>query len=150
MLCVSVLLILLAALAAVFDLRTSKIPNTLLLWGMLLIFPARLLFDVPEVLLPALSGSVLVMLCLFPFFCAGALGAGDIKLLAVLGLGLTPDGLLNLLFASFLIGAAGGLLLMAVNRGERQSRLHFAPAICLGLLPAICLNSQPLIRLPDF
>ncbi len=150
MLCISVLLILLAALAAVFDLRTSKIPNTLLLWGLLLIFPARLLFDAPEALLSALTGSVLVMLCLFPFFCAGALGAGDIKLLAVLGLGLTPDGLLNLLFASFLIGAAGGLLLMAVNRGERQSRLHFAPAICLGLLPAICLNSQPLIRLPDF
>ena len=137
MLFISALLIALAAGAAIIDLRSAKIPNLLLIEGACLLLPARMYFDSPEALLGgALCG--LVTVCgLFPFFCLRALGAGDIKLLGLLCLGLSPKKTAVLVLASFLIGAIGGLLLIAFAGGKRKSKVHFAPAVFLGLLTAL-------------
>jgi leader peptidase (prepilin peptidase) / N-methyltransferase len=76
------------------------------------------------------------------------MGMGDVKLAAVLGLGLGYLGW-GRLFAGFLIafaaGAAGGLLLIAAKRAGMKSEVPFGPYLALGTVYAI-LFGAPLAR----
>ena len=68
-----------------------------------------------------LAGGALPFLLLFPFFCFRMIGAGDIKLLTVLGVLFGAAGSLWCLFWSFAIGSVFSVGLMAANQnaGER-------------------------------
>jgi leader peptidase (prepilin peptidase)/N-methyltransferase len=63
------------------------------------------------------------------------LGGGDVKLLGLLGLVLGWAGwgvLMSGVFAGFLIGALGSLLLMAVGRAGWRTRVAFGPPLLVG------------------
>jgi leader peptidase (prepilin peptidase)/N-methyltransferase len=65
----------------------------------------------------------------------GGLGGGDVKLLGLLGLVLGWAGwgvLMSGVFAGFLIGALGSLLLMAVGRAGWRTRVAFGPPLLVG------------------
>lgn len=99
------------------DLVARRIPNSLILAGLLaalachLLLPAGRGLFMPEAGSPGLGQAVLGMLCggavLFPLWAAGVLGAGDVKLMAVLGAFLGPWQVCG---ALLLTAAAGGLL----------------------------------------
>ncbi len=140
MLFLDICLFSLALLAAFYDTRTSKIPNALLLRGLGFILPLRLLLDTPQGVLLGMFGAFMLCASMFPFFSVGALGAGDIKLLALLALGMDPLSALQMVFASFLAGSLFSLGLLAMNRGKPVERVHLAPAICVGVLAALILG----------
>jgi leader peptidase (prepilin peptidase)/N-methyltransferase len=71
-----------------------------------------------------------------------ALGGGDVKLLGLLGLVLGWAGwgvLMSGVFAGFLVGALGSLLLMAVGRAGWRTRVAFGPPLLVGAYVALVL-----------
>jgi prepilin peptidase CpaA len=78
----------------------------------------------------AVAGTLVGFLILLPFHWCGAMGGGDVKLMAVYGALLGPSGiLLAAVFAAVFGGlsAAGTLLLK-----PRTAAIPYAPAIVLG------------------
>jgi prepilin peptidase CpaA len=91
------LVVILTAIAAVWDLRTGQIPNPLVGLGALVCGVAVLLggsllepMSVLRLLLGMAMGMVLVSVVPLVLFRAGGLGGGDVKLLAVVGAALGP------------------------------------------------------------
>lgn len=69
------------------------------------------------------------------------MGGGDVKLLALLGLYLGPDGGLLLL----ILACIAGLVLAAILRAGRDRAFPFGPAIALAAWPAVLL-AQPILE----
>lgn len=120
----------LALAAAVWhDVKARRIPNSLILAGtaaallLHLAMPAgEGLFRDPAGspgLLTALAGFASGLLLLLPFYIMRALGAGDVKLMAMTGAFLGPAGVAG---ATLLAMLAGGLLALAVALWSGQLR----------------------------
>jgi prepilin peptidase CpaA len=126
LLCLAVLASLLAA-ALWHDLHTRRIPNRLVLWGTLtgLILNSFVpsgagLFDAAFGglgLAQALAGAGAGLALLLPMYLLRALGAGDVKLMAMCGAFLGPDAVLEATLLTFLCG--GVLALAAALVGQR-------------------------------
>lgn len=111
------------------DLRSRRIPNRLVWTGMLAgvalqtALPAGAgLYSAPFGALglgAALAGLALGLALLLPMYALGALGAGDVKLLAMTGVFLGPRELLG---AALLTLLSGGLLALAVALAHGQLR----------------------------
>jgi prepilin peptidase CpaA len=116
------LLYTLLALAVWNDVLTRRIPNLLVLTGMLLglllnsIFPAGAgLFSAPGGaigFLVALEGAALGMAMLLPLYAFGAMGAGDVKLMAMVGAFLGPEQIFGTAMLTLL---SGGVLALVVS-----------------------------------
>ena len=77
---------------------------------------------------------------------AGAMGMGDAKLAALIGLVAGWPTVLVALFVAFALGALCGVLLMAAGRLGRRDPLPFAPALAVGAATA-ALAGRPLAGL---
>lgn len=133
------ILITLLSVAAMLDLFYAKIPNWIILSGLIsaLIIP---LYSVgvsgigkyfAGMMIPLLTGVIV-----FEF---GVLGAGDIKLFSVIGAFLGVRGVLGSFCAAVLIGAIeGGFKIIIVERWRRypigRVTIRFALPILLGTL----------------
>lgn len=157
-----------AALAAVTDYRSGLIPNRLIIAGFALVIGLRVLaalLDRHSGQLAALAlGTVISGLIPLALYICRALGAGDVKLMALCGAGLGPvAGLESELYAFgfgalYALGAAaysgvlwqtlrGSAVLITnpiVPRRVRkpvplpaQRMLPFGPAICAGVVTAV-------------
>jgi prepilin peptidase CpaA len=111
----------LLALAVWNDVLTRRIPNRLVLLGTLIglvmnsVFPLGAgFFSEPSGavgFLAALGATCLGLATLLPLYAIGAMGAGDVKLMAMVGAFLGPDGVLGAALLSLL---AGGILALAI------------------------------------
>lgn len=134
-----VLLACLLAWAVASDVRSRRIPNQLVLLGLLsalalqaTVTPGAGLFSEPFGalgLLKAAAGMVLGLLLLLPMYALGAMGAGDVKLMAMLGAFLGPLDILGAGLASVL---AGGVLALLV-------------ALCQGSLRKVSGNVKVMV-----
>jgi prepilin peptidase CpaA len=115
--------------AAVEDLRRRQVPNWLTAGGA----AAGLAYATRggwHGFALAAAGVIVGFLILLPFQCCGAMGGGDVKLMAAFGALLGPAGiLLAALFASIAGGVwtAGALLYR-----PRMASIPYAPAVVLG------------------
>ena len=78
-------------------------------------------------------------------FSKGGLGAGDVRLMAVLGwhLGfLSYSAAIWAVFAACCFASIFGLALVAVRRGSLQHRIAFGPFLALGTVTAIFANEM--------
>lgn len=116
-------------MAAWIDLRTRRIPNALVASGMLCGLAVQALAPAGTGLfayqwgglgaLQALLGLAAGLALFMPLYLLRAVGAGDVKLLAMVGVWLGP----RLLFSTTLmILLAGGLLALIVMLASRSSR----------------------------
>ena len=137
------------SIATVCDLMTRRIPNALLLLGL---FFALLLAYVNggiSLLLTSVLGSGVGFLSLIYPYSKSLIGAGDVKLMAVVGAFLGPYlTLLTILYASIFGGliialylAYKGLLMQSVSRlfqlNFSSLRIPYAFAISLGACLAL-------------
>ncbi|MBB5608635.1 MULTISPECIES: prepilin peptidase [unclassified Janthinobacterium] len=129
LLCLSMLAALLGT-ALWHDLRTRRIPNRLVLLGTLAgialhasLSPGAGLFEVPFGglgFLPSLAGSAIGLSLLLPMYLLRALGAGDVKLMAMCGAFLGPQATLEAVLLTLL---SGGVLALAAALAGRRLRL---------------------------
>ncbi len=113
-------LLIFTLVCAISDLRTHKIPNRLILCGlvwalMCRLFPASLPppgLRVPESWLDAAAGFLIPVLLLGPLAALRMIGGGDVKLLAVIGLQLGAKNSIDILISSFLFAALWSVVLI--------------------------------------
>ena len=132
-------LLVLLVLALRYDIGGYRIPNTLVYGGALL--GVLLNSCLPGGLGPlaALQGLSLALLLLLPAYGLGAMGAGDVKLLAMVGAFLGPWQVLGVLLATFLAG--GMLALWMLLHHRRRPVLVDAPKITLPYAVAIAAGT---------
>ena len=100
-----------ALVAVICDLRSRRIPNVLTFGAALAALIYGTLDGGGPGLMQALTGWFLAAALFFPLFALGGMGAGDVKLLAALGAWLGPaDAVYLAIFASM----AGGVVGIAV------------------------------------
>src|ERR1022692_3110667 len=86
------------------DLRQHRIPNPLIIIGLILGFAFQLAAGAAHGVWWGLLGAALGLVCFMPFYALRAMGAGDVKLMAVVGFFLGPKGLLYAVVFSLLAG----------------------------------------------
>ncbi len=117
------------AVAVLIDLRLRKVPNLLIIAGLL----AALASNIAEIrtseifessgnaigLLSALLGIAVGFAALFPLYALRAMGAGDVKLMMMVGAFLGPMQTLGVVVLTF---AAGGVLAILMALWQRSFR----------------------------
>jgi prepilin peptidase CpaA len=116
-------------LAVVEDLRRRQVPNWLTAGGVL----AGVACATPggwHAVATAWAGALAGFLLLLPLHYLGAMGGGDVKLMAAYGALLGPAGVLPAAIFAGVIGGvcAAGMLLLR----PRTAAIPYAPAIVLG------------------
>jgi len=113
----SALLLGVVAAAVYTDLRFGRIPNGLTLGGAALGLLLKLLSGGLQGALAGVEGWLLGAGLLFAFFALGAMGAGDVKLLAAVGAIEGPAFAFN---AFVFTGIAGGVIALLVTLKRRR------------------------------
>ena len=122
----------LATVAATIDARCRRIPN----WLNLIIAITGLGFAMKGQLNMGIGTSLLGLLCgfllLFPAFAIGAMGGGDVKMLAAVGTWTGPLGIVIVLLAATVAGAIIAII-QAAYSGKLASLLHNSGLLVLNL-----------------
>lgn len=117
------LLLLLLCLAALTDLKTDRIPNGLIVTGIIIGVSGNLWYRM-DLLQHAVS-MFLAFTLMYPLFKIGALGAGDVKLFIVIGSFVEAKEFLVILVSAFMIGAVFSLLKLLVEHNGRERICYF-------------------------
>ena len=140
------ILMLLLTAAAVCDYRTHRIPNWLVLSGVLFgviyntVLPP---FPHDNIFFP-LAGLGLGLLLFLPLYLIRAMGAGDVKLLAMVGAFLGAGETFLAALASIIVGGVLAILFV-LARGTALRMFHnLATLLQLGLLGALARSAPSL------
>jgi prepilin peptidase CpaA len=141
-----VILICLVAQAAVTDLAMRKIPNALILSGLLLALILHLLAGQPWAPVTQwLAGCLAGFFLFLPLYLLRGMAAGDVKLMAMVGAFSGPLAALRIAVLSYLIGGVLALLLLLLSGRWRDSRRNLAQ-ICKPML--LRMLGVPLLPVP--
>lgn len=111
------------AVAAFFDVRQRRIPNSLILAGLTASLPMAAVSAGVGGMLDALAGLLVGGGMLLPFFALGLLGAGDVKLMAVVGSLAGLGGIWQVLLYTAL---AGGILGVVAILASARAKAFFS------------------------
>ena len=115
------------------DLTTDRISNRLILFGLFLGLPYQILLNGARGILVFLLNGCVPILLFFLFYRIKALGAGDIKLLSVLGVFLDKGLYFRVILYIFASGAVIGVIKLFV-RGVLTKRLCVLGKYAAGVL----------------
>jgi len=121
-------------ISTVFDLVSRRVPNPLLFSSLLiLIFIASLsgFYELLRLLVGALFGLVLIL----PAYLCRSMGAGDVKLVGVVGAAVGALHVPSILLSTILIGGLiSSVCLLSKNKKLQESGIPYAIAITGGVL----------------
>lgn len=126
------------------DLDHQIIPNTINLFALIVFLGSNLTLgyiDWKEALIGSLVGGGFLFL-LVVLSRGAAMGMGDVKLMAVLGLFLGWRSALLTLFLSFILGGLFGVLLLLLKRKGRKDAIPFGPWIALAATVSILYGNE--------
>jgi prepilin peptidase CpaA len=133
--------------AAWTDARTRRIPNALVLAGVVAGLCIGFASGGTDGLMSAVGGLMLGLCVLLPAYAVGALGAGDVKLVAAVGAFVGPRGLLGALVLTVLVGGVMALIVAirahAVGQLARNLKL-----IVIGGVVDLALRKVPTAAAP--
>lgn len=120
----TIILCSLLLLTLLVDIRIHRIPNILIFFGLFFGICCQICsMDMTRVLC-GIAGSMLAVILLYPLFLIRVLGAGDIKLLSVLGMFFGWRGSIYCIGYSFLIGALFSIIYMLYHQTLFQRFFH--------------------------
>lgn len=137
-----IILLCLVCQAAASDLAWRRVPNVLVLAGLLLALALHWRLGGGNALLgQALAGAGVGLLLFLPMYALGGMAAGDVKLMAMAGSFVGPAQALQLGALSALAGGVLALCWLAVARarGTVADGMPYAVAIALGTIATIAL-----------
>lgn len=135
--------------AAVIDFQVKKIPNKIVLillavrtvfitWGIIFENDSLKLSILRAVIGMVLGGGIM-LICMF--FSKGGVGAGDMKLFAVIGFCFGLTGIVQVMIYSLLISAVFCIGLLIFQKAKMRTTVPMAPFILTGLTVYYLLNS---------
>ncbi len=126
--------------ASVTDIRERRIPNELILIGLVI---AAAVAATSGRWLDALAGGVLgvAILTLPRLVARDAVGLGDVKLAGVVGMGVGVTGVVAVVGVAVLTAAAVMGLVGLMSGGRRDRSLPFAPFLAAGTLAVLMVNT---------
>jgi prepilin peptidase CpaA len=123
-------------MVALIDLRTQRIPNALSATAALLGLIAQVSLNGAPGLLSALAGAAIGLGMFLPFYLLRAVGAGDVKAMATVGIFLgaqaTPLAVAFTLLAGSIVGVMVLLLQSSAAAATRTRRFAYGGAIAVG------------------
>ena len=128
-------------LCAVIDLKVKKIPNKIIL----ILFVVRIVglifeyihdgaFSTDKLIFSGLGllvGGLFMLICML--LSKGGVGAGDVKLIAVIGLYYGLAGVLSILMVTLFFAAIYSIVMLLTKKAKMKSTLPMAPFIFIGL-----------------
>jgi len=140
---VALLLIGLLIIVFVTDITYMIIPNKILLF-FLPLFVLMRMFTPLNPWYDSFIGAVVGfgLLASIIILTKGGMGAGDMKLFAVLGIVLGWKGILVTLFLASFLGAIFGLFLIRINKANRKHPIPFGPYIVVAALISYFYGEQ--------
>lgn len=128
------------AMSAGIDLKIYKIPNRLILVGLvirtvLLIIEACLFQEtIKRSLFTSIGGGLFAfsLMMILSFVTKRGIGYGDVKLFTLIGYCLGISDTYSVLFYSVLFAAIVGIYLLFVKKCSRKQKIPFAPFIYMG------------------
>ncbi|NYB74298.1 prepilin peptidase [Sedimentibacter hydroxybenzoicus DSM 7310] len=125
---------------SIIDLRHKIIPDGLNITGLVL---GIIYIIINQKLIDGLTGAAIGFgLFLLIALITNAMGGGDIKLMAVLGLIFGIKGILLITLSSFVTGAVISVILLAMKIKSRKDEIPFGPFISLSALIYIFFGSE--------
>lgn len=134
--------------AAVSDFRELRIPNKLILTGLIirLVLLILELFYMPDTICAtvlnevyAIIGAVIVsLICMF--LSKGSLGMGDLKLMAVMAAFLGVEGICYTIFVSIFFSFIAAVGLLILRKKTRKDVIPFAPFVLAGTFVGLFLT----------
>ena len=140
-------------LAAIIDGCTRRIPNGLVVGGLIGIIALRIVLQLETTSLAAatafLGSAVLLVLRSIGIWWRGqpGIGMGDVKLALVLGLGFGPPALI-ILWAGCMLAGLYGLVGLITRRLRRDARLPLVPFLFAAAVLYVSLRSIGALPLP--
>ncbi len=116
-----ILLGILTVIAAVFDIRYRRIPNWLVLAGIIVGFSWNVFSSGWSGLLHAAEGLGLGFILYFPLYLIRARGAGDVKLLAAVGAITGPGNCFLIFILTAVLGGIIALILLLIRGRLRKT-----------------------------
>lgn len=136
----AILLLLLAG----WDIVARVIPNRLVYPGAVFALAAAPFLPADSYVGALIGGAiVLTLLALVHLWRSDAIGLGDVKLGALIGLALGFPGGLMALFAGALLGGVAAAVALATGRIQLRSTIAYGPYLCAGALTVIILGTSP-------
>ncbi|MDI5933993.1 prepilin peptidase [Halomonas kalidii] len=133
--------------AAVWDLRSRRIPNRLVMAGAAMGILLQVVVAGPGGALAAITGLLVGLAILLPGYLIGFTGAGDAKLMAAVGTFLGPLGVLQAALASILVG---GLIALGFAFSALIFRQSISPWHRYGLMfKTLTVTGKPLYIAPE-
>ena len=108
-------LLALLIVALITDLRDRRIPNILVLAGLVIGVAGHVWFSGLTGLVLAALGMCVGLLCLLPFYISGGMGAGDVKLMAMCGAFLGPVHVVVAAVTALVVGGIIGTVWLSVQ-----------------------------------
>ena len=122
--------------AVITDLTEDIIPNLLVLLGAVLGIVCQIVEG--GQLFFSLGDAALILLCLIPVYMIGGLGAGDVKLRALIPLYIGLESTANLIISAFLAGAVCSAIKFAYSKAIKipttKMTIHFTVPIFFGAI----------------
>jgi prepilin peptidase CpaA len=116
-----ILLGILVAIAAIFDIRYRRIPNWLVLSGLIIGIAWNVYSSGLDGLVRASEGLGLGFILYFPFYLLRARGAGDVKLLAAVGAVTGPGNVFWIFLLTAVLGGVIAVILLLFRGRVRHT-----------------------------
>jgi len=135
-----VLVLAVSLVSAATDLQNGHVFDIVLLPAALIWMPHAIATGHGDAAVAGAAGGAAALGTLFGATRGRAIGLGDVKLAAVLGLPLGFLGVLHALFFGFVLGGATAAALLALRRIGRGQALPFAPFLAAGAACALVIS----------
>ncbi len=109
-------LLLMVVTAAITDLAIRKIPNKLLLAAVCALLGLHLIHPAPTSVLSTLGGAAIGFALFLPLYVVRGMAAGDVKLMATVGLFLGPAQTLHACILTWCVGGVMALVIILFTR----------------------------------
>ena len=123
-------------IAVALDIQTNRIPNVFIIISLIAGLSYQIHFLGFQAIPISILGTLFPIILLFPIFIARGLGAGDLKLFAVVGVFLSVmqyKKIVFIIFVSMGVGAIQAIILICVKR-KYQPTIHFSIPILISTM----------------
>lgn len=131
---------------SLFDFRKHIIPNKILLILLairvvIVVFQFIFISNIKTELLDCFIAGlgIIIILCVMRFVVKEGIGFGDVKLFGVIGLFLGIEGILTVVFLSFVASFLISIFMLVTKRKNKKDYLAFAPSILIGTIVSFVL-----------